>query len=157
MGENLAARPISVEKCLDIIPNKFRLALVVMNRAKDVQMKVRPDVEVLKFARKSVNMTLYDIRSGRLDIPSLEEKIKKDLLTNNLFPKSSKSFRDDSSDESCDNNSSGFELKSETISDSSYEAREDAYVEEAEEAEEDEDGDTLENVAVEAAGDEGVE
>jgi DNA-directed RNA polymerase subunit K/omega len=156
MSESLVTRPISVEKCLDVVPNKFRLALVIMNRAKDMQMKAKPETEILKFAKKSVNRALYDLRRGRLDIPSLEEKIRKDLSTNNMFPKSNKNFKDDSGYENDDSGPSAFELKSDAdaISDSSYDARDGAYAKGADEEDEEE---VLEGVVGETGGDEDLE
>jgi DNA-directed RNA polymerase omega subunit len=138
MSDSVTVRPVSVEKCLDVIPNKFRLAVIVMNRAKDLQMKAKPDAETLKFARKSINKTLHEIRSGRLDIPLMEDKIRRDLLTNNLFPKSSKNIGEESSSVSDDSGSLGFEPKNSVSHDESYENKEEI---DGEEVEEEDDGD----------------
>ncbi|MDR2777632.1 MAG: DNA-directed RNA polymerase subunit omega [Rickettsiales bacterium] len=141
MSDSVVVKPVSVEKCLDVVPNKFRLAIIVMNRARDLQTKAKPDVEVSKFARKSINKTLYEIRSGSLDIPSMEEKIKKDLLTNNLFPKSSKDSRGNGFNDNGDESSSGFRLKSNVSSGDSQEDREDVDGEETDDEIDSEEGD----------------
>ncbi|MDR1425736.1 MAG: DNA-directed RNA polymerase subunit omega [Rickettsiales bacterium] len=149
MSDSVIARPISVEKCLDIIPNKFRLAIFVMNRAKDLQIRAKPDVEIQKFAKKNINRTLYEIKSGSLNIPILEEKIKKDILTNNLYSKNSGVFGDDSLNESDDDSLGLNLLKDNGPSDVFFKNKEEANIgatvaeDDIEESEEDDDNSLL--------------
>jgi DNA-directed RNA polymerase omega subunit len=88
-------RRVSIEKCLDVIPNKFELSLVAMNRARDVLLGAKCSVEATRFAKKSVNRVLSEIEQNSLDLVAMKDKIKRDLLTNNLFLKGAKSFPDD--------------------------------------------------------------
>ena len=62
---------VLIEKCLNNVPNKFELSILAMNRAKEIE-------------------------EGKLDIPAMEEKIKKNLLINNLFLKESSKYEEDS-------------------------------------------------------------
>lgn len=81
---------VSIEKCLDVIPNKFRLAVLAMNRARDILMGAKTNVETSKYTQRAVNKALREIEIGLFDkvaIAELEKNIGKNLISNNLFPK----------------------------------------------------------------------
>jgi DNA-directed RNA polymerase subunit K/omega len=127
--------PVSVEECLGVIPNRFKLAMIVMSRARDILLGAKCDVLVSKFAKKSVNRVLGEIKSGQFDVAASMEKIKRDIATNNLFQKNVKSFADEDfaeSDEFAmselnlknDDDASVAELDSEIIQDVDSESEE---------------------------------
>lgn len=106
---------VSVERCLDIIPNKFKLAIITMNRARSILLGNHTDIENTKYTKKSINKTLREIEDNKLDLDLIEKEIRKNLLINNLF---SKSFRLSSDDENIEseNNVVDFNLKDEDLS-----------------------------------------
>jgi DNA-directed RNA polymerase subunit omega len=78
---------ISIEECLGVIPNKFELAVLTMNRAKELLLGATSEVEEGKFTKKQVNKALREIGGGMVDIGALKEKIKEFLTNNELFSK----------------------------------------------------------------------
>lgn len=106
---------VSVERCLDIIQNKFKLAIITMNRARSILLGNHTDIENTKYTKKSINKTLREIEDNKLDLDLIEKEIGKNLLINNLF---SKSFRLSSDDENIEseNNVVDFNLKDEDLS-----------------------------------------
>lgn len=106
---------VSVERCLDIIPNKFKLAIITMNRARSILLGNHTDIENTKHTKKSINKTLCEIENNKLDLDLIEKEIRKNLLVNNLF---SKSFKLSSEDENTDSESNiiDFNLKDEDLS-----------------------------------------
>ena len=87
---------VLIEKCLNNVPNKFELSILAMNRAKEIISGSKTDIETTRFTKKSINKSLKEIEEGKLDIPAMEEKIKKNLLINNLFLKESSKYEEDS-------------------------------------------------------------
>lgn len=86
---------VLIEKCLNNVPNKFELSVLAMNRAKEILLGAKTNVETTRFTKKSVNKALKEVEEGYLDIPSLKEKIKKSLLVNDLFLKESNKYEED--------------------------------------------------------------
>lgn len=80
----------SLEKCLDTVPNRFELAILVMNRAKEILYGAKSKIETSKYTKKSVKKAMKEIEEKDIDLDELEAKIKKNLLVNNLFLKDSK-------------------------------------------------------------------
>lgn len=80
----------SLEKCLDIVPNRFELAILVMNRAKEILYGAKSKIETSKYTKKSVKKAMKEIEEKDIDLDELEVKIKKNLLVNNLFLKDNK-------------------------------------------------------------------
>lgn len=87
-------KQISIESCLEQVPNKFELAILTMNRAKEILYGSKSKIENTKFAKKSVNKTLKEIENNELNLDDLKIKIKKNLLINNLFLKDTKNIED---------------------------------------------------------------
>jgi DNA-directed RNA polymerase omega subunit len=92
---NVIDKPVSVEKCLEKIPNKFRLAVFTMGRARDLLLGAKTTIENTKYTKRSINKTLQEIEDNKLNLVELENKIKNDLLTNNLFLKNIHTASDD--------------------------------------------------------------
>ena len=78
---------VSIEKCLEKIPNKFELSIVAMNRARNILLGAKTDIKDNKYAKKSVNKSLVEIENQKLDLESFRNDIKQNLLINNLFIK----------------------------------------------------------------------
>lgn len=78
---------VSIEKCLEKIPNKFELSVVAMNRARNILLGAKTDIKDNKYAKKSVNKSLIEIENQKLDLESFRNDIKQNLLINNLFIK----------------------------------------------------------------------
>ena len=78
---------VSIEKCLEKIPNKFELSVVAMNRARNILLGAKTDIKDNKYAKKSVNKSLVEIENQKLDLESFRNDIKQNLLINNLFIK----------------------------------------------------------------------
>jgi DNA-directed RNA polymerase omega subunit len=100
MVEIMVNESVSVEECLDIIPNRFELAMIVMGRARDILLGAPCEVPVSKFTKKSVNKAIYEIKNNQLDIAAIKKKIKRDIITNNLFSKNVRDFLDEDTNES---------------------------------------------------------
>ena len=88
---------VSIEKCLEKIPNKFELSILAMNRAKEILLTKKSEVEETKYTKKSVTKAIKEIEEDKIDINKLKEKIKSYLLTNtnNLFSKDSDNLKQD--------------------------------------------------------------
>ena len=78
---------VSIEKCLEKIPNKFELSVVAMNRARNILLGAKTDIKDNKYAKKSVNKSLIEIENQKLDLEAFRNDIKQNLLINNLFIK----------------------------------------------------------------------
>ena len=85
---------VSIEKCLEEIPNKFKLAVIAMNRARTILLGSKTSVTDTKYAKKSVNKSLIEIENEKIDLDSFEKEVKQNLLVNNLFLKDTHSVSD---------------------------------------------------------------
>ena len=79
-------KTISVENCLDVIPNKFKLSLIAMDRAKRLMLGAKSDAEYQNIEKNSY-VALKEIEDGKIDIDEAIKNTKQDLLTDNLFKK----------------------------------------------------------------------
>lgn len=101
---------ISIETCLDLVPNRFNLSILVMNRAKEILHGAKSKVETTKYTKKAVNKAIKEIENNEIDLVELKEKIKHNLLVNNLFLKDNKNFGDINNNEEIDSkNNDDFE------------------------------------------------
>jgi DNA-directed RNA polymerase subunit omega len=87
-------KKISIEDCLGVIPNKFELTVLAMNRAKELLLGAQSEVGDGKFTKKQVNKALKEIGSNMIDLGDLKEKIKEYLRNNDLFSKDIKTAPD---------------------------------------------------------------
>ena len=94
---------VLIEKCLSNVPNKFELSILVMNRAKEILLGAKTDVETTRYTKKSINKALKEVEENKLDIKEMEEKIKTNLLTDNLFLKDTTKYDEDTSSDDLDN------------------------------------------------------
>lgn len=83
-----------IEKCLETVPNRFELSILAMNRAKELLHGAKSKVETTKYTKKAVNKAIKEIENNEVDLEELKEKIKRNLLVNNLFLKDNKNFED---------------------------------------------------------------
>lgn len=79
-------KPISVEKCLDVIPNKFYLSLLAMNRAKKIMLGAKSSDEYQSIEKNSY-IALKEIENGQVDVVQLKASLINDLTSDNLFKK----------------------------------------------------------------------
>lgn len=79
-------KPISVEKCLDVIPNKFYLSLLAMNRAKKLMLGAKSSDEYQSIEKNSY-IALKEIENGQVDLVQLKTSLINDLNSDNLFKK----------------------------------------------------------------------
>lgn len=91
---------VSIEKCLKEIPNKFKLAVIAMNRARSILLGSKTSIADSKYARKSVNKSLIEIENEKIDLDSFEKEVKQNLLVNNLFLKDTHSVSDTDTNDS---------------------------------------------------------
>lgn len=84
------SKEVSLERCLESVPNRFELAILVMNRARDILYGAKSRIESTKYTKKSINKAMKEIEENDLDLGELEKKIKQNLLVNNLFLKDNK-------------------------------------------------------------------
>ena len=94
---------VLIEKCLNNVPNKFELSILVMNRAKEILLGAKTDIETTRFTKKSINKALKEVEENKLDIKEMEEKIKTNLLTDNLFLKDTTKYDEETSSDDLDN------------------------------------------------------
>jgi DNA-directed RNA polymerase subunit omega len=86
---------VSIEECLRIIPNKFELTVLTMNRAKELLLGAISEAGDGKFTKKQVNKALREIEGKMINLDVLREKIKEYLMNNELFSKDVKTSADD--------------------------------------------------------------
>ncbi|MDR2760919.1 MAG: DNA-directed RNA polymerase subunit omega [Rickettsiales bacterium] len=87
---------ISIEKCLGVVPNKFDLTVLAINRAKELILGASSELDGEEGRqRKCVNAALLEIERGAIDIDALREKVKEYIANNNLFLKDLKTKADD--------------------------------------------------------------
>ena len=103
---------VSIEKCLDKVPNKFTLSVLSMNRAKEILLSDKSEVETTRYTKKSVNKSLKEIEENILDIDSFKEKIKEDLTinTNNPFSKENVNAKHTDDDADCNSFESNIDM-----------------------------------------------
>ena len=89
---------VSIEKCLDVVPNKFDLTIYAMNRAKELLAGAEPMVSNNKTAKKQINQALLEIQENKIDIAELRDRIENNILNNNNFLKDTKQDEDDMGD-----------------------------------------------------------
>lgn len=90
----------SIEECLNKIPNKFELSVIVMNRARSILLGAKTDIETTKYSKKSVNKALMEVEMEKLDLDSFKKEVRQNLLVNNLFLKNIHDFSDNDSNDS---------------------------------------------------------
>ncbi len=100
---------ISIETCLDLVPNRFNLSILVMNRAKEILHGAKSKIETTKYTKKAVNKAIKEIENNEIDLVELREKIKHSLLVNNLFLKDNKNFEDNNIEDIPSKNDDYFE------------------------------------------------
>lgn len=108
---------ISIEKCLNVVPNKFELTVLAMNRARDLLMGAVSEIETGKYTKKQVNKALKEIELQQIDLNALREKIKKNILNNNLFLKDVKQDEEDSNVDDGDDLNDDLDLKDDDLTD----------------------------------------
>lgn len=116
-------KKISIENCLDSIPNKFELTVLAMNRAKELLMGATSSLKDDKYAKKPVNQALFEIQGKIIDLDALRDKVKYNITNNNLFLKEVKSFNDNEIDNESDAISDAdidFEFKDEEENDDDF-------------------------------------
>lgn len=118
---------VLIEKCLNNIPNKFELSILVMNRAKEILSGSRTDIETTRYTKKSVNKALKEIENNELDIDSLKERIRNNSFNSDLFLKESNKIDDSYED------SDNYDLDDNLDDDDSFDESEDEYFEEDDE------------------------
>jgi hypothetical protein len=73
-----------------------------MNRAKQIMLGARTNVETTEYTKKSINKAIREIEDNEIEIDELRNRVKKDLTTDNTFLKNIKSSNDENSDNSGD-------------------------------------------------------
>ena len=96
-------KDIYIEKCLEVVPNKFDLSLLAMNRAKSLMFGAKPTIDTTKYDKNSY-VALVEIQEERVDLEELKEKVKESIKNRDIFVKNTDD-RDYSLDE---NNSSDY-------------------------------------------------
>jgi DNA-directed RNA polymerase subunit K/omega len=69
--------------------------MFAMGRAKQIVLGSKTGIETTKYTKKSINKALKEIEKNEIDYDLLKSRIKRDLLTNDLFLKNNKSMNDD--------------------------------------------------------------
>jgi DNA-directed RNA polymerase omega subunit len=69
-------KDVSVERCLNVVPNKFELTVLVINRAKELFLGASSEVADGKYTKKQINKALVEIEKQIIDMDALREKIK---------------------------------------------------------------------------------
>jgi DNA-directed RNA polymerase omega subunit len=88
----------SVEECLNLVPNKFEFSVLVMNRARQIMLGSKTNVETTEYTKKSINKAIMEIGEGEIEIDDLRNRVKKDLITDNTFLKNVRALGDDNDD-----------------------------------------------------------
>ena len=101
---------ISVEKCLNIVPNKFELALIAANRAKSILSGSQSELGDEVKDDKAAYISLREIESNKLDLPKAKKDLKEEILKDNLFLKNTNKKDFLKSDDSFDDSDDGFNL-----------------------------------------------
>ena len=81
---------VSLEKCLEVVPNRFELAVLIMNRAREILCGSKSKIETTKYTKKSVKKAMKEIEENDFELDELKSKIRKNLLVNRLFLKDNK-------------------------------------------------------------------
>ena len=103
---------VSIENCLNVVPNKFELSLLVSNRAKSILNGAPSHLDYSYNAneKKASYIALEEIEGEKLDIASLKRDLKDELLRDNLFIKISGKKDLLKSDLSSNDNDDNFDL-----------------------------------------------
>lgn len=103
---------ISIENCLNVVPNKFELSLLASNRAKAILngAPVYLDYTYNANKKKASYIALEEIENEKLDIVLLRKDLKEELLRDNLFIKTSGKKDFLKSDLSSDDSDEDFDL-----------------------------------------------
>ena len=103
---------VSIEDCLNVVPNKFELSLLVSNRAKSILNGASTNLNYKynKNEKKASYIALEEIEGEKLDIASLKTELKDELLRNNLFIKTSNKKDLSKADLSSEDNDDDFDL-----------------------------------------------
>lgn len=99
----------SIENCLNVIPNKFELSLLVANRAKSILAGSPTTLDYNVSDDKASYIALKEIEENKLDISTAKKELKEELLRDNLFLKNT-SKKDFKSDLSADDSDDNFDL-----------------------------------------------
>jgi DNA-directed RNA polymerase subunit omega len=65
---------ITVDDCLDKIPNRFQLTLVAAYRARQLHNGAEPQVNVQNLRDKSTVLALREIAAGKIGVEILKQK-----------------------------------------------------------------------------------
>lgn len=79
-------KTVSIENCLDVIPNKFKLSLIAMDRAKRLMLGAKADSEYQNIEKNSY-VALKEIEDGKINLDEAIANTKADLLKDNMFKK----------------------------------------------------------------------
>ena len=77
---------ITVEDCVKVVPNRFKLCIIASNRARSIMSGA--ETESIGKEKPSVT-SLREIAEGRIDVEVIEENIIKDIKERNGFQYSS--------------------------------------------------------------------
>lgn len=70
---------ITIEDCLEKVPNRFKLALLAANRTKSLINGAQPMLDNAKH-EKNIVLALREIASGNLNLEELESSVGRNLL-----------------------------------------------------------------------------
>lgn len=101
---------VSIEKCLEAVPNKFELALLASNRAKAILAGSPIAMEEKSKDDKPAFISLKEIEENKLDLQKTKVDLKEDILKDNLFIKSVVKKDSLKSDDSFDDGDDDFNL-----------------------------------------------
>ncbi len=80
-------KTVSIENCLGVVPNKFELALLASNRAKSILAGSPSKLNDNDKYDKAAYISLKEIENKNVDLQEAREKLKEDILKDNLFIK----------------------------------------------------------------------
>lgn len=92
-------KQVSIEGCLENVPNKFDLSLLAMARAKNLMLGAEPTISSSNFTKNS-NIALKEIEENKLDLNELKDVLKESLIKSDYFVKNmDKKEEDESQDD----------------------------------------------------------
>lgn len=80
-------KTVSIENCLEVVPNKFELALLASNRAKSILAGSPSKLSDNDKYDKAAYISLKEIENKNVNLQEAREKLKEDILKDNLFIK----------------------------------------------------------------------
>lgn len=101
---------VSIEKCLEAVPNKFELALLASNRAKSILAGSPSKLEENDKDDKAAYISLKEIEENKTDLVEAKKELKEDILKDNLFIKSTTRKDALKSEDSFDDSDDNFNL-----------------------------------------------